>query len=188
MERRPRRNARDAHLRDVGPRPAERIADDEQLIRAADGLVKGLGQGAAAGVMDVDHRAGELVRDGVRLGDRAAGPGGAVAKEFGERRLARPAVHHAAEAGEMFADGAGEDRAAAALPVEVGGADHDPLDVVFFLRQDAVDDLRADAEFSQRGDGRGKRPWRTRERMSPFGNSRSCPCGCVPSAAALRRR
>ena len=99
--------------------------------------------------MHLHHGRGELVGDGVGFGHRAAGGRGPVAEPFGKRRLAGAGVHVAAEAGEVLADGARQDRAPRGLPIEVCHAQHGPLHVVFSFRHGALEDLGRHAQGLQ---------------------------------------
>ena len=110
-------------LRNVCPGATERITDDQQLVRAVDRLIKGLGQRAALGVADLNGRHGKLVLDGERFGPP-------LAPAAPKRRNSLSGVchgrvgQHAALTGQMLANGPGQNRAAACAPFEIRGPDH----------------------------------------------------------------
>ena len=67
-----------------------------------------------------------------------------------------PEAHDAAEAGEVLADGPGQNPALGHAPVKVGDAHHQPLDVAFAMGDAAVEDRGRHPELLQFADGIGK--------------------------------
>ena len=89
-----------ADPRNAGKRLAECVAYDQKLIRRVDRLIKRFSQGASAGVVHVDHGAGELGENQTWFHHRSTGTGRAVPKEFGQRRVTGLCEHPRAEAGQ----------------------------------------------------------------------------------------
>ena len=110
------RRALDGHAaaalrRRLRPRPAQRVADHEQLIRPLERLVERLRQRCAARVVPLDERTRKLRLQRVRLGHRARTSRSARADKRGARRLSIALAHHAAATCEVLADRAGQNRA-----------------------------------------------------------------------------
>ena len=110
------RRALDSHAaaalrRRLRPRPAQRVADHEQLIRPLERLVERLRQRCAARVVPLDERTRKLRLQRVRLGHRARTSRSARADKRGARRLSIALAHHAAATCEVLADRAGQNRA-----------------------------------------------------------------------------
>ena len=84
------------------PRTAERIADDDQLERPGHGLVKGLGQRATAGVVDLHERIGNFCAMAKGSTTAPARAGGAVAQKVVQPLLTVVEVELPAEAGQVL--------------------------------------------------------------------------------------
>ena len=110
------RRALDSHAaaalrRRLRPRPTQRVADHEQLIRPLERLVERLRQRRAARVVPLDERARELRLQRVRLSHRARTSRSSRADKRSARRLSIALAHHAAATCEVLADRARQDRA-----------------------------------------------------------------------------
>jgi len=106
--------------------------------------------------MDVDARVRKLRLNRERLDHGAAGAGRTGPEKLRERRLPRGRGEDAAKAGQVLADRAGQDRAAAGGPVEAGRAGCQPGHIPPALRERARGDLRLDAQGGEGLDDRGK--------------------------------
>jgi hypothetical protein len=89
-------------------------------------------------------------------------------QEFAQRRLPASFDHHAAGAGQMLADRTGQDRTAAAGPIERCGTGDQPDHVVAVLRQGARDDFRADSQLVEQAHRIGEHRLASAERTSLF--------------------
>src|SRR5262249_28678640 len=101
-------HAGDGDLRDSGPRLAERITHDLDLVRSRDRLEEGFSQGAAADIVQLKRRKRELGLNCSRFEHGAARAGSTCAKKLAEWCLVA-GKDDAAFASKMFANGAGQD-------------------------------------------------------------------------------